>query len=192
VPLSPAEERELIHTRTIYLRAYRRVDGLYDVEGHIMDVKPFTHHLLDSHRAAGEPVHDMWLRLTIDGTMTIKEVEAKLDVGAHGICHRVAPNFRVLEGLAIGPGWNRAVRERLGHGEGCTHLVEMLSQMATAAMQAMWSEREPEGEVTRPAEERTLSPGLLNSCYAYRGDSEFVRIFFPAHYDGPKASPKPQ
>lgn len=182
MPLSPAAERELIHTRTMDLRAYRRADGLYDIEGHIIDVKPYTHHLLDTHRAAGEPVHDMWLRLVVDDQLVVRDAEAKLDVGAHGICHLVAPNFKALTGLTIGPGWNKLVRERLGHGRGCTHLVEMLSQMATAALQAMWSEREPEGEVERKPEDRELSPSMLNSCYAYRSDSEFVRDYFPNQY----------
>ena len=183
MPLSQAGEREMIHTRTIDIRAYRRDDELFDIEGHILDVKPFTHHMLDSHRSAGEPVHDMWLRLTIDKAMVVQSAEAKLDVGAHFICHRVEPNFADLAGLKIGPGWNRAVRERVGHDRGCTHLVEMLAQMATAAFQAMWSEREPDGEVHRRAEDRVLPKGLLNSCFTYRGDSPFVREYFPSSFE---------
>ncbi len=183
MPLSPAQDRELLHRRNIDLKAYRRKDGQYDIEGHIIDVKPFTHYLLDSHRAAGEPVHDMWLRLSVDRSLTVQACEARLDVGAHSICHLVEPNFANLAGLKIGPGWNRAVRERLGRGGGCTHLVEMLAQMATVAMQAMWSERAPDGEVKTPPKERTLSPGMLNSCYAYRAEGQFVRDFFPQHYE---------
>jgi len=182
VPLSPAEERELLHRRNIDLKAYRRKDGLYDVEGHIIDVKPFTHHLIDSHRAAGEPVHDMWLRLTIDRQLVVQSAEAKLDVGAHNICPLVAPNFGALEGAQIGPGWNRIVRERVGRGKGCTHLVEMLAQMATAAMQAMWQERDPTGETDTKPEDRKLSDGFINSCFAYRQDSPFVRDHFPSQY----------
>ncbi|MDP6344252.1 MAG: DUF2889 domain-containing protein [Alphaproteobacteria bacterium] len=182
MPLSPAAEREQIHTRTIDITAYRRSDGLVDIEGHIVDVKPFSHHLLDSHRAAGEPVHDLWLRLSINQEMVVQTAEAKLDVGAHGICHLVAPNFADLAGARIGRGWNRVVRERVGHGRGCTHLVEMLAQMATAAMQAMWSVREPEGETERRPEDRRLPPALVNSCYTYVSDSEFVREYFPHDY----------
>lgn len=182
VPLSQAEERVLIHTRTIDLKVYRHSDGCYDVEGHIVDVKPFSHHMLDSHRAAGEPIHDLSLRLTFNREMTVTKAEAKLDVGAHSLCHQVAPNFADLAGLHIGPGWNRNVRKRVGHGRGCTHLVEMLAQMATAAMQAMWSEREPEGEVNRPAEERELESGLIDSCYAYRSESPFIAEFFPGQF----------
>ncbi|MBT3332121.1 MAG: DUF2889 domain-containing protein [Rhodospirillaceae bacterium] len=185
MPLSQAMEREQIHNRTISITAYQRTDGLVDVEGHILDIKPFSHHLLDSHRAAGEPVHDLWLRLTVDQGMVVQSAEAKLDVGAHGICHLVAPNFKALAGLKIGPGWNRMVRERVGHGKGCTHLVEMLAQMATTAMQAMWTERAPAGAAREAAADATpkrLPDGMKNTCFTYNDDSEFVRKYFPDDY----------
>ena len=152
----------MIHTRTMDLRAYRRSDGLYDIEGHIIDVKPFTHNFTDTYRAAGEPVHDMWLRLTVDRALVVQAAEAKFDVGAHAYCAGVEPNFAELAGLRIAPGWNRGVRQRVGHGLGCTHLVEMLAQMATAAMQAL------DGQ---GIEVRALGPGpgrasALKMCYA--------------------------
>ena len=40
MPLSPPPERELLHSRDIVLRGYRRADGLYDIEAHLTDTKP--------------------------------------------------------------------------------------------------------------------------------------------------------
>lgn len=183
MPLSTPEDRELIHTRSLHMEAYRRADGNYDIEGQIVDVKPDPHQLLDSYRAAGEPIHDMSLRLTINLDKEVLVAEAKLDTGAHGLCPEVEPNFERLAGLKIGPGWNKRVHERLGHGAGCTHLIEMLSQMATAAIQALWTEGKPSDPRDVKSEDRRLPPGLLNSCYAYRPDGPFVRDFFPSQYD---------
>ena len=187
MPLSQATKREQIHNRSISIIAYQRADGLVDVEGHILDIKPFSHHLLDSHRAAGDPVHDLWLRLVINRDMMVQSAEAKLDVGAHSICHLVAPNFAALAGLQIGPGWNRMVRERVGHGRGCTHLVEMLAQMATTAMQAIWTQRAPMGEAEDSRDGEGTAPrrvpvGMLNTCYTYKHDSKFVQKYFPDDY----------
>jgi len=187
MPLSQATKREQIHNRSISIIAYQRADGLVDVEGHILDIKPFTHYLLDSHRAAGDPVHDLWLRLVINRDMMVQSAEAKLDVGAHSICHLVAPNFAALAGLQIGPGWNRMVRERVGHGRGCTHLVEMLAQMATTAMQAIWTQRAPMGEAEDSRDSEGTAPrrvpaGMLNTCYTYNHDSKFVQKYFPDDY----------
>ena len=68
MPLPVLDNREHIHTRTIVMTAFRRDDGLLDVEGHLTDVKPFAHQMMDSFRAAGEPVHDLSLRISLDDT----------------------------------------------------------------------------------------------------------------------------
>lgn len=41
----------------------------------------------------------------------------------------------------IGPGWNNRVKELLGKTKGCTHITEMLAQLATTAFQSMYSHR---------------------------------------------------
>ena len=184
MPLSAAEPRAEIHTRTLALHVYGRDDGLFDIEGHIVDVKPISVEFHNSRRAAGEPVHDMRLRLTIDKSLTVRFAEAKMDVGAYPYCSAVEPNFAALEGLKIGPGWNRRVRERVGGGMGCTHLVEMLSQMATAALQAIWSTDDGNPENAEDPANRRLPDSMINSCYTYRTDSRFVEVHFPRHFEG--------
>ena len=70
--LTPPVDRELVHDRTIVCRGWRRSDGNWDIEGHLVDTK--TYGFPNEFRGqvqAGEPIHDMWLRLTIDADMTI-------------------------------------------------------------------------------------------------------------------------
>ncbi|MDP6566358.1 MAG: DUF2889 domain-containing protein [Alphaproteobacteria bacterium] len=182
MPFSDAASRDLMHTRNLDLRAYRRHDGLWDIEGHITDIKPFDYSMLDSERTAAEPVHDMWLRLTVDDDFVVRGAKALIDVGAHGPCHEIAHNYAELEGLRVGPGWNRGIRERLGGVRGCTHLNDMLGQMATTAMQALWEvveEQQDQGDG-----HRQLGPGLLNSCHAYGATSPYVKDYFPDYYEG--------
>jgi hypothetical protein len=181
LPLPTPVARELQHTRTLDLKAYRRDDGLWDIEGHLTDVKPFAYPMLDATRDANEPIHDMWLRLTIDQQMTVREAVAHMDTGAHFVCHRVTPNFAALAGLKIGAGWNRKVRERVGRTHGCTHLIEMLQQMATTAMQALWADDDADAAAT-PADRREMPSGMENACFAYRTDGEYVEKFFPRFY----------
>jgi len=180
LPLSDPAPRALSHTRNLDLKAYERQDGLWDIEGHITDVKEEDYSMLDSERTADQPVHDMWLRLTIDTELVVQTAEGKMDVGAHGPCHLVAPNYSRLQGLKMGPGWNRAVRERLGGVMGCTHLNEMLAQMATTAMQSLFDV--VENMDANSHDLRSLSPGLRNSCYAYALSSPYVRDYFPNDY----------
>ena len=70
MPLPPTVEREHLHTRSIEIRGYKRADGLYDIEGHLVDTKPFDFKLAAGMRPSGQPIHDMWLRITVDRTLT--------------------------------------------------------------------------------------------------------------------------
>jgi hypothetical protein len=182
LPLPINDNREHIHTRTIAMQAFRRKDGLMDIEGHLTDVKPFPHQLMDGSRRAGEPVHDLSLRIALDDSFTVREVQACMDQGAHDMCPGAEPNFTRLIGLQIGPGWNKRVKAAMSPGLGCTHIIEMLAQMATAAMQASWSRRPGETFEMPPPEERTMESRMLNACYPYRESSPWVKEHFPNAY----------
>jgi hypothetical protein len=103
--LSPPATREPIHHRRIDCRGYRRADGLWDIEGHLIDTKSYP--FPNSFRggiAPGEPIHDMWLRLTLDDNLTVIKAEAAMVAGPFAICPAITPAFAKLEGLTIGPG----------------------------------------------------------------------------------------
>src|SRR5262249_9676601 len=133
---SPPAPRERMHTRRISIDGYLRDDGLWDIEAHLTDEKSYAFD--NEWRGRIEPgmkVHDMWIRLTVDDGRVIHDVEGTSDVGPYRICPDVAPNFQVLKGIKIGPGWFRRVKELLGGTRGCTHLVELLGPMATVVYQ---------------------------------------------------------
>ena len=171
MPLPATGQREHIHTRTLTINAYRRNDGLMDVEGRITDVKPFEHHMMDGIRKAGEPVHDLSIRITLDNTLTVTDAIASMDYTAHELCSQAAPNFENIVGLKIGPGWNKLVKSAMSPGLGCTHIIEMLAQMASGARQAMWSRKRDEPLDIAPVQEREMDAGMLNTCYPYRENS---------------------
>lgn len=172
MPLSDPAPRAPSHTRSLEIAGYQRDDGLWDIEGHLVDVKPFAHGMGEENRAANQAIHDMWLRITIDDDYLVRDAEASMDVGAYRICNQVSPNFAQLKGLSIGPGWNKRVRERLGGALGCTHLIEMLAQMATTAMQTLWTAEEEKNRAE--GREMALPDGMVDSCYAYRRDGPLV------------------
>jgi hypothetical protein len=73
---APTVARSLTHTRRLRFEAYRRADGLWDIEAHLTDVKPFDYRLSSGVRPAGAPVHDMWIRLTITRGLEIVDALA--------------------------------------------------------------------------------------------------------------------
>jgi hypothetical protein len=183
LPLSEPVARETLHTRRIVLNGYRRADGLYDIEAQLTDTK--TYGFANEDRGvidAGEPLHGMSMRMTVDEDMMIMGFEAATDYSPYTICPQVTPNFARLVGLRIGRGFLRAAAERVGGVHGCTHLRELLQQMATVAFQTLYpvlTKRSKPGS--------SPEPGLLNTCYAYSADSSVVQRRWPEHYTGPNA-----
>jgi hypothetical protein len=185
MPLSPPVEREPFHRRVVECRGYRRADGLWDIEGHITDTKAYS--FPNQYRGeirAGEPLHEMWIRLTIDEDMLIHGIEAVTDAGPYEICPAITPKFSALRGLKIGPGWTKAVRERVGGVNGCTHLVELLGPMATVAYQTLVAKRMK--QIDDQPERR---PSIIGSCHAYSPDGEVVRQRWPNFYTGSPETP---
>ena len=184
MPLSASAPRKQLHTRRVECRGYLRDDGLWDIEGHMVDTK--TYSFPNRHRgevAAGEPVHEMWLRLTVDDSMRIHEVEAATDYGPFGLCPAITDNFRRLVGLIIGPGFRRAVRARVGGTQGCTHLVELLDPIATTAFQTMTARRHSRESEAR-ADEASERPRFLDTCHALATESPVVKEQWPEFYTG--------
>ena len=136
---------------------------------------------------AGEPVHEMWLRLSIDDDMHIKAAEAATDHAPYAMCPDITPRFKLLEGLRIGPGFHREVQKRVGGVKGCTHLVELLRPLATAAYQALVAKRR-KSEANTDADAPPRRPLFLDTCPAHASDSPEVKRRWPAFYTGPDSA----
>lgn len=174
--MSPAAKRERVHTRQINLNGYRRDDGLIDIEGEITDVK--TYAFPNRERGtihAGEPIHHMKVRITINDDLEITAAEAETVAGPYQICPSATLVFDRLVGLRIGPGWRQRVRKTIGGVEGCTHITELMGPVATVAYQTLYGERarqEREQGVNQDREDDLNS--LANSCIGHADDAESV------------------
>ncbi|MGH8705331.1 MAG: DUF2889 domain-containing protein [Burkholderiales bacterium] len=169
-------ERELTHTRRVRYEGYKRADGLWDIEGHLNDVKNHDYRLKTGVRRAGQPVHDMWLRLTIDTKFNVVGAVAVSDSFPYPDgCETYGGAYRKLIGLNLIKGFRRKVKERLGGVQGCTHITEMLAGFPTAAVQTFAGEM---------AEERAdgRKPFQLDQCHALDTTSETVRKWYPKWY----------
>ena len=198
MPLSPPAARRHIHTRKVTCTGYRREDGMWDIEGHITDEKTYAFdNAWRGSIAPGEFIHEMWVRLTVDDSFTVRAVEAVTDHSPFPVCPSITPAFQKLIGLKIVSGWTAAVKERLGGVQGCTHLVELLGPVATTAFQTIGPMLAKEREAARKAEEEAARaegrppspagrPVLLNTCHAFRSDGPIVKKAWPAYYTGPE------
>jgi hypothetical protein len=199
MPLSAPAERHLLHQRDIQLRGWHRTDGLFDIEAHLTDIKTEEHGRSDAGRIVepGTPIHGMWLRLTVGEDMVITACEAAMDNTPYAPCTAAAPNFAALAGVKVGPGFNRAVVERVGGTAGCTHLRELLAQMATVVFQTLYPVRRARelAEAARRAAGGAPvvpngKPSMLGTCIAYAPDSPVSQARWPWLKDGLKDASK--
>lgn len=174
-PVDSGVARTRLHRREIVMEGYRRDDGLYDIEGHLTDVKDYDFGHMTTLTRAGTQIHGMWLRITVDGTLTIVDAQAHMQARPYaGQCEQITPDYRKLVGLRIAPGFTQAVRSRLGGTLGCAHLSEMVGSLATTAFQTMAGERH-----LAPAD---VQPPHLDRCHALSVSGEVVRTFYPKWY----------
>lgn len=186
MPLSKPASRKHIHTRDIKCLGFERDDGLWDIEGRLTDTKTYSFENHDRGGiSAGEPIHDMLIRLTLTGDMVVTAAEASTESSPFSMCGDVTQAFSQLVGLKVGPGWRRAVAEAMGGVHGCTHLRDLvMGPMAVTAFQTIFPARKKRGE-PGPGKK---SP-LIDTCYAFRSTGPVVKVRWPEFYeekgDGP-------
>ena len=164
------------HTRSVRFDGFLRDDDLWDIEAHLVDTKPMDMPLSMGVRRAGEPVHEMWLRLTIDRKMNVVEALAVTDAMPYvGVCHQITPDYSKLKGLNLLKGFRHAVKELYRDVKGCTHLNELLIQMPTAAVQSFAGQNRDNHDDGR-------KPFQLDRCHALASNSANVLRFYPKWY----------
>jgi len=184
VALPPASPRKLSHTRTVVYRGYDREDVLWDIEAELTDVKTYTFQVPNERPfPKQEPIHGLSIRVTLDDQMVIHDIVTSMDHIPHDTCSTAPLNMHRLKGQRMGAGWRKVINTHIGGTEGCTHLREMLFNMATAAFQTLpsgqWLRREQQGQ-SHPAV--TEPPFFLNQCHTWALESPTVQRTYPMFY----------
>ena len=172
-----APARQLVHRRAIDIAVYLRDDALWEVDARLTDVKTRDTPLATGVRPAGEPIHDLLLRLVIDERFNVIEAGARSDrVPYPGQCDDHGDSFARLVGLNLLRGFRAAVDERLGGVLGCTHLTELSRVLPTAVVQAF------AGRVLDTCGTGDVPPFQIDRCRVLRSDGPVVRAHYPRWY----------
>ncbi|MEO8059344.1 MAG: DUF2889 domain-containing protein [Burkholderiales bacterium] len=178
-----ARERELKHRRSIDVQIYARGNGLWEVDAHISDVRTSETHMVNGLLPAGQPIHDMLLRLVVDEQCNIVEAGAQtMAMPYPGQCDTYGDIYGRLVGLNLMKGFRQAVKERVGGAQACTHITELALVLPTAVVQAF------AGDVidTHGAGADSTQPFQIDRCHALRADSPTVQTYYPRWYRAAK------
>ena len=177
MPLPTPSPRTRLHARRVSYEGFRRDDGLFDLEGHLTDVKDHDYALLTGLRPAGVAVHDMWVRVTVGSDYIIQSIEVRTDGMPYETCDRIGPAYAKLAGASLLHGFRKTLYDAMGGVRGCSHLTELLAHAPTAAIQmfaGLRREIEPGGD----------KPFQLDRCHALETTTDTVRRYYPQWYRG--------
>ncbi|MBN9508646.1 MAG: DUF2889 domain-containing protein [Alphaproteobacteria bacterium] len=172
--LSAPIDREPLHARKIILEGFRRSDGLFDIEAELTDTKMYKFSVGDRGQIdPGQPLHRMRIRLTIDQGLAIVGAEAETVDAPFSVCPGGAETFGRLIGLHIRAGFLKEASARIGGIAGCTHIRELLQQIATVAIQTTYVLPQ------RQRSDADAAKRMIDSCFAYAADGPVVRRRWP-------------
>ena len=178
---NPPAPRTRVHTRNVEYHGYHREDGLWDIEAELTDTKTYTQEAPDKRvRHAGEPVHNMVIRLTVDDDMKITGIAVGMPATPFLECQQAKPPMQRFIGCTLGRGWRKTIEEKLGGIQGCAHLRELLFNMATVGFQTIpqYSRRlrelagQPEPPLKRP-------PPFVGQCIAWDFKGPVLKRVWP-------------
>lgn len=169
--LSPSPvRRQPQHIRQVNYRSFEREDGLWDIEGELLDTKAVESPIRGGMRKAGEPIHHMFVRVTIDTQLQVHAVEAVMRAHPVQGCPDSLAAMQRMVGCNMAKGWRKAIDANLQGVAGCSHLRELLNNMATAAFQSIQSAFFTDDQ--RP-------PAYLGRCTGWRLDGPAVADYYP-------------
>ena len=178
MPLPAPQARSLLHTRSTMFRGFRRDDQLWDIEGELLDTKAKVLPIPgETALGSGEPLHGMAIRVTINDHFVIQAIAVSMDASPHRECLQSMARMQAMVGCTMGRGWRQAIERNLGGICGCTHLRELLFNMATAAFQTLAHEL-AEDTPKHP-------PPYFGTCTTWDFNGPVVARLFPQFAGGP-------
>ena len=196
MPLPAPAPRTQLHTRAVEYRGYHREDGLWDIEAQLFDSKSYTMERTERGvMPPGTPIHGMLIRITVGEDFKIREIATAMDHTPFNECQQGNAPMQKMVGATLGPGWRQAIERALGGERGCTHLRELLFNMATAAYQTIpgYAAR-LRRQAGKPDPESTEPPYHLGKCISWAFDGPVIARHYPrfAGWVPLKRMPRPE
>jgi hypothetical protein len=182
--LTPPTARSAVMARAVTYRGFARDDGLWDIEAHVLDTREHSEQRHEGPELkAGEPAHDMVVRVTFDAVLTVVNVETVMRATPFDDCQSAVLPMTGLIGATMGRGWRKAVDNAIGGVGGCTHLRELLYNLATPAIHTytLHSRRHGTESFAASANAKVV-PAFVGKCISWRIDGPVVSRTYPQFF----------
>jgi hypothetical protein len=183
--LPTPDARRPVHTRRLRFEGFLRDDGLWDIDCELEDVKANPSKLAGRGLVpAGEPMHLLRVRLTLDDHLTVRAVQTAMAAAPFPECQQAAAEpMQKLVGLTMGPGWRKAIEHAIGGVAGCTHYRELVFNAGTAAFQMIPYHKASQGgqrsDLPGPG---SKPPYFMGKCLGWSFEGPVVQRLTPHFY----------
>ncbi len=163
------------HERRITISSAAVGEGRVLVTGELVDVRTADYFLFTGERVPAGTLHHLVVRMLVDpATMTVLDAESAMIKVPRPQCREAENLAAKLKGLVITRGFTKRVKELFAGPAGCTHMTELILDMAPAAVQGIWAwqAREKPGKIGPGdiARMKGIREKLRDSCVAWRSD----------------------
>lgn len=181
--------RKPLHPRALTYCGFSTGDGLWDVEGHLVDAKDYSLERREGGlQQAGDPIHDMQLRVTVEASLKILDTKTQLfSTPLREYTSAADPMHPLIVPILV-RGWSQAGNAAIGGLQDCTHRREFLFSMFAAATQKipshMGQQRRQKGKAPPPD---SAASHYFGQCMTRRRDGPVAQRIHP-HLRAPPAS----
>jgi len=159
-----------IHTRKIEVATYKCTPETFIVEGVLKDDR-----LADSYGPVGlrypGTIHHMIIRMLVKGLdLLIEDIEVEMPTLPNEYCIETLKSLESIKGMKIVSGFTSKVKNLVGGVKGCVHLVALLTAMAPAAFQGVFSGMDRKFKAPEMVAQR-----MENTCWVWRSDGPLMR-----------------
>ncbi|RJQ65776.1 MAG: DUF2889 domain-containing protein [Desulfobacteraceae bacterium] len=159
-----------IHSRRIDITTYKGTTDSFIVEGVLKDER-----LVDSYGPTGKlfppgTIHHMIIRIEVRGpSLVIEDIEVEMPTLPNEFCIETIKCLDPIKGMQIVSGFTSKVKNLVGGVKGCVHLVALLTAMAPAAFQGVFSGMDREQKDPKMVSER-----MKNTCWVWRANGPLM------------------
>ena len=159
------------HSRTIEVSTYEYDEQRLAVEGCLTD-----HRLQEYYLATGEKrppgiLDQMIIHLLVSKTtLEIEDLHVEMPCVPREECLETINSIEHVQGLRITGGFTAKVKELVGRGNGCNHLVALLTAMGAPTIQgyAAYKLQESSGFIA------DMIPMVVDTCWTWRADGPLI------------------
>ncbi len=163
---------ERIHSRNISVNVYPCDDSSIIVRGELKDDRYCEHFTMTCEPSIPGNVHHIFLTIkTTVPEFEITDVEVEMRGIPRSGCIEAEKSLDWIIGTKVSSGFTTKVKEKVGHGMGCSHLSALLIAMAPIVLQGFYTQLSRE---KREKKEMAflVSSFLKNTCLVWKEDGE--------------------